>query len=53
MYDFNYHKPQTVKDALSLFKEADDGIYLAGGHTLIPAMKVRCVHRRMSLICPV
>lgn len=41
MYDFSYHKPQTIKDALSLFNEADDGIYLAGGHTLIPAMKVR------------
>ncbi len=41
MYDFHYHKPQTIKDALSLFNEADDGIYLAGGHTLIPAMKVR------------
>ncbi len=41
MYDFNYHKPQTIADALSLFSEAEDGLYLAGGHTLIPSMKVR------------
>lgn len=41
MYEFTYHKPQTIKDAISLFAKADDGIYLAGGHTLIPAMKVR------------
>jgi len=41
MYEFNYHKPQTMQDAVQLFAEADDGIYLAGGHTLIPSMKVR------------
>lgn len=41
MYNFNYHKPQTIEDALKLFAESDDGIYLAGGHTVIPAMKVR------------
>lgn len=41
MYDFNYHRPQTIADAVKLFSEAEDGIYLAGGHTLIPAMKVR------------
>ncbi len=41
MYEFNYHKPQSIQDAVKLFAEAEDGIYLAGGHTLIPAMKVR------------
>ncbi len=41
MYDFNYHNPETVADAVRLFGEAEDGIYLAGGHTLIPSMKVR------------
>lgn len=41
MYEFNYHRPQTIADAVKLFSEAEDGIYLAGGHTLIPAMKVR------------
>jgi aerobic carbon-monoxide dehydrogenase medium subunit len=41
MYDFEYHKPQTVQDAVGLFAELEDGLYLAGGHTLIPSMKVR------------
>jgi len=41
MYDFNYHKPRSIQDALSLFSESEDGLYLAGGHTLIPSMKVR------------
>jgi len=41
MYDFNYHKPDTVADAVSLFNAAEDAMYLAGGHTLIPAMKQR------------
>jgi carbon-monoxide dehydrogenase medium subunit len=41
MYEFNYHKPQTIQDAVKLFTDVEDGIYLAGGHTLIPSMKVR------------
>ena len=41
MYDFNYHKPHTVQEAVKLYAETEDGIYLAGGHTLIPSMKVR------------
>ena len=41
MYQFNYHKPNTLEEAAQLFNGADDGIYLAGGHTLIPTMKQR------------
>lgn len=41
MYDFNYHKPESVDSAKTLFSDAEDGIYLAGGHTLIPSMKQR------------
>ena len=41
MYDFNYHKPASVADAVKLFGEVEDGMYLAGGHTLIPSMKQR------------
>ena len=41
MYDFNYHRPASVAEARSLFDGADDGVYLAGGHTLLPAMKQR------------
>lgn len=41
MYQFNYHKPGDLDEALSLFKEADDPMYLSGGMTLIPTMKQR------------
>lgn len=41
MYQFNYHKPNTLDEAMALFNDADDGIYIAGGHTLIPTMKQR------------
>ena len=41
MYDFNYHRPATVSAAVRLFGEVEDGVYLAGGHTLIPSMKHR------------
>ncbi len=41
MYQFNYHKPNTLAEAVALFNGADDGIYIAGGHTLIPTMKQR------------
>jgi carbon-monoxide dehydrogenase medium subunit len=41
MYQFNYHKPSTLDDAVALFKSADDPMYLSGGMTLIPTMKQR------------
>ncbi|MFQ5625669.1 MAG: FAD binding domain-containing protein [Methyloligellaceae bacterium] len=41
MYEFHYHRPQSLEDAAKLFDEADDPQYLAGGQTLIPVMKQR------------
>lgn len=41
MYQFNYHKPADLAEAVSLFKAADDPMYLSGGMTLIPTMKQR------------
>ena len=41
MYAFNYHRPSSVADAVSLLKGADDGVLLAGGQTLIPTLKQR------------
>ena len=39
---FEYHVPTTVKDALGLLgKHKDDAKILAGGHSLIPMMKLR------------
>ncbi len=41
MYEFTYHRPATVDEAIALLKSADDGKLLAGGHTLLPTMKQR------------
>jgi aerobic carbon-monoxide dehydrogenase medium subunit len=41
VYAFNYHRPTSLDEAQALFRSADDGIYLAGGQTLIPTMKQR------------
>lgn len=39
---FEYHKPSTVQDAIALLgRLKDDAKLLAGGHSLIPAMKLR------------
>lgn len=41
MYEFNYHRPSNPAEARTLFKNAEEGMYLAGGHTLIPSLKQR------------
>jgi len=39
---FAYHRPTSVKDAVGLLAQfGDDGRVLAGGHSLIPLMKLR------------
>jgi aerobic carbon-monoxide dehydrogenase medium subunit len=39
---FAYHRPTSVKDAVGLLAQfGDDGRALAGGHSLIPMMKLR------------
>ena len=39
---FNYHRPASVAEAIGLLAElGDDGRALAGGHSLIPMMKLR------------
>src|SRR5947207_6329888 len=39
---FDYHAPGTIKEALELLgKHKDDAKLLAGGHSLIPMMKLR------------
>lgn len=40
MYDFAYHKPSTVADAVKLLADPDAKA-VSGGHTLIPALKHR------------
>ncbi|MGH6918459.1 MAG: FAD binding domain-containing protein [Geminicoccaceae bacterium] len=41
MYAFEYHRPTSVADAVSLLKGAGDGVLMAGGMTLIPTLKQR------------
>jgi len=41
VYNFNYHKPTSVRQAANLLAKNPDAKLLAGGHSLIPVMKQR------------
>jgi carbon-monoxide dehydrogenase medium subunit len=41
MYSFTYHRPTTVRQAANLLAKTEDAKLLAGGHSLIPVMKLR------------
>ena len=41
MYAFEYHRPKTVAEAVSLLQGRSEGKLLAGGHTLLPTLKQR------------
>ena len=41
MHAFEYHRPASTKDALSLRSQKTEGRYLAGGQSLVQAMKLR------------
>jgi len=41
MYAFEYHRPTSVREAAALASKAEDIKFLAGGHTLLPTMKMR------------
>ena len=38
---FDYHRPSSVDEALKLLSENEEAKILSGGHSLIPAMKLR------------
>jgi carbon-monoxide dehydrogenase medium subunit len=38
---FDYHRPQSLQEALQLLATNEDAKILAGGHSLLPAMKLR------------
>ena len=38
---FDYHRAEDLKDAKKLLKKHDGAKLLAGGHSLIPVMKLR------------
>ena len=39
--NFDYHRPQSVGEALRILASNEDAKILAGGHSLVPAMKFR------------
>jgi carbon-monoxide dehydrogenase medium subunit len=41
MRAFEYHRPANQKDAIALAEKKDEGRYLAGGQSLVQAMKLR------------
>jgi len=41
MHAFEYHRPASSKDAIALKGKKDEGKYLAGGQSLVQAMKLR------------
>ena len=41
MYDFHYHRPKTLADAVGLLKGKDEARPMSGGMTLIPTLKQR------------
>jgi carbon-monoxide dehydrogenase medium subunit len=41
MYDFSYHKPSSVADAVKLLAADPDARAISGGMTLLPALKLR------------
>lgn len=41
MHAFEYHRPASSKDALSLIKDKSEARFLAGGQSLVQAMKLR------------
>jgi aerobic carbon-monoxide dehydrogenase medium subunit len=43
---FDYYRPKTVAEALSLLRKHKDSKLLAGGHSLLPAMKLRLASPR-------
>jgi carbon-monoxide dehydrogenase medium subunit len=49
MYDFAYHKPATLADAVKLLAADPDAKPVSGGHTLLPALKLR-LNRPSALV---
>ena len=41
MYEFKYHRPETLQQAANLLVGNEDAMLIAGGHTLVPVMKQR------------
>ena len=44
--EFDYHRPRSLDEAIALLAEHDDARALAGGHSLLPLMKLRFAEPR-------
>ena len=44
--DFDYHRPTTIDEAVELLSGSEDARALAGGHSLLPLMKLRLAEPR-------
>ncbi len=44
MYAFTFTRPKTVRQAANILVKDEDAKLLAGGHTLLPTMKLRLAH---------
>jgi hypothetical protein len=49
MYDFAYHKPTSIADAVKILSADPDAKPVSGGHTLLPALKHR-LNRPSALV---
>ena len=43
MYQFNYHSPKNIEEALNIYNTCEEPKFLAGGMTLIASMKQRLI----------
>lgn len=41
MHAFEYHRPKTMKEAVSLLRKVENAKPLAGGQSLVPALRIR------------
>ncbi len=51
MYDFAFHKPATVADAVKMLGEDMEAKALAGGQTFIPVLKQRLNKPSLIVTC--
>ena len=50
MHAFDYHRPKTMKEAVALLRKVENAKPLAGGQSLIAALKLRLASPRRSSI---
>lgn len=41
MYEFSFHRPKNLDDAVKLWQQAEDGNFLAGGQTMLQSLRQR------------